>query len=237
MARIVKEEEYVVKRNEILAVAQRLVYTKGYEQMTIQDMLDELQISKGAFYHYFGSKQALLEALIESMLDEMERLLIAVVYDAQLSALEKFQGFFDTLVRWKTEKKTFLLTLVRVWYADDNAIIRQKARATAIKHNTPLLTVIIRQGMQEGVMATSYPEQVGEVILSLVYDLSDTLGRLMLSFEPSSDAWLHLKSTVGAYIDALERILGVSTGALSPVDAETLIEMVKEWFDAAGDNV
>ena len=65
MARIVKEEEYVEKRNEILAVAQRLVYTKGYEQMTIQDMLDELQISKGAFYHYFGSKQALLEALIE----------------------------------------------------------------------------------------------------------------------------------------------------------------------------
>ncbi len=236
MARIVKEEEYVVKRNEILAVAQRLVYTKGYEQMTIQDMLDELQISKGAFYHYFGSKQALLEALIESMLDEMERLLIPVVHDAHLSALEKFQGFFGTLISWKTEKKTFLLTLLRVWYADDNAIVREKARATAIKHNTPLLTVIIRQGIQEGVMTTSYPEQVGEVILSLGYGLSDTLGRVLLSFEPSSDDWQHVNSTIGAYTDALERILGVSTGALSPIDAETIIEMLKEWFDAARDN-
>ena len=70
MARIVKEQAYAEKRNEILDVAQRLVYTKGYEQMTIQDILDDLQISKGAFYHYFDSKQALLEALIERMLQE-----------------------------------------------------------------------------------------------------------------------------------------------------------------------
>ena len=236
MARVVKEEEYVVKRNEILAVAQRLVYTKGYEQMTIQDILDDLQISKGAFYHYFGSKQALLEALIEGMLDEMERLLIPIVHDAHLSAFEKFQGFFGTLFRWKTAQKTFLLTLLRVWYADDNAIVREKARATAVKHNAPLLTMIIHQGIQEGVMKTSYPDQVGEVIMFLGYDLSDTLGRLLLSFEPSSNAWQHLKSTIAAYTDAFERILGVSAGALSPLDAETVIAMMKEWIDLARGN-
>ena len=61
MARSVNEKEYAVKRNEILDVAQRFVYTRGYEQMSIQDILDELHISKGAFYHYFDSKQALLE--------------------------------------------------------------------------------------------------------------------------------------------------------------------------------
>ncbi len=47
-------------RNEILDVAQRLIYTRGYEQMTIQDILDDLGISKGAFHHYSGSRQALL---------------------------------------------------------------------------------------------------------------------------------------------------------------------------------
>jgi AcrR family transcriptional regulator len=49
MARIVKEEEYAARRNEILDAAQRLVYTKGYEHMTIQDILDDRHISKGAF--------------------------------------------------------------------------------------------------------------------------------------------------------------------------------------------
>src|SRR6266481_3196300 len=84
MARIVKEEAYAVKRNEILDVAQRLVYTKGYEQMTIQDILDELQISKGAFYHYFDSKQALLEAVIERIGEEAEPLVLSIVDDPEL---------------------------------------------------------------------------------------------------------------------------------------------------------
>ena len=57
MARTIKGPSE--KRNEILDSARRLVYSKGYEQMTIQDILGELQISKGAFYHYFDSKGAL----------------------------------------------------------------------------------------------------------------------------------------------------------------------------------
>ena len=65
MARIVKKEAYAARRNEILDATRRLVYTKGYEQMSVQDILDALQISKGAFYHYFGSKGEALDSLIE----------------------------------------------------------------------------------------------------------------------------------------------------------------------------
>src|SRR5436305_13128121 len=100
MPRIVKEEEYAGKRNAILDAAQRLVQTKGYEQMTIQDLLDDLQISKGAFYHYFTSKQALLEALIERMEEVIEPLVAVIVHDSHLSALEKLRRLFVTVSRW-----------------------------------------------------------------------------------------------------------------------------------------
>src|SRR4249920_3758376 len=102
MARIVKEQAYAVKRNEILDATQRLVYTKGYEQMTIQDILDELQISKGAFYHYFDSKQALLEALIERTLDQGIKLILPIVQNPHLPALEKLQSYFARIARWRT---------------------------------------------------------------------------------------------------------------------------------------
>jgi hypothetical protein len=59
MARIGKEQEYTKKRNEILAAAQRLVFTKVYKRLTIQDIQAELNISGGAFYLYFDSKPAL----------------------------------------------------------------------------------------------------------------------------------------------------------------------------------
>jgi len=224
MARIVKE--HAVRRNEILDVAQRLVYTKGYEQMTIQDILDDLQISKGAFYHYFDSKQALLEAITERLQNEVERLLIPIAQDAHLSALAKLQRFFPTLSGWKTARRTFLLTLMRVLYADDNAIFRQKVRVLAIERITPLLTAIINQGIREGVLTTAYPEQVGEVIISLGWDLGDTLARLLLSSEPGRDDFPHAERIVATYADALERILGAPSGSLSIIDPQ----MLQEWF-------
>ena len=81
MVRVVKESS--VRRNEILDVAQQLVFTKGYEQMTIQDILDGLHISKGAFYHYFDSKGDLLEALVERMASDGMRLLLPIVEDLE----------------------------------------------------------------------------------------------------------------------------------------------------------
>src|SRR5437764_5479379 len=180
MARIVKEQEYALRRNAILDVAQRLVVTRGYEQMTIQDILDDLQISKGAFYHYFDSKQALLEALLERMQQELEPLLITLGQDSFLPALEKLRRFYAMLSRYKTGQKAFFLELVRVWYADDNAIVRQKMRAAGVKWITPWLVEIIRQGIQEGVFMTSYPDELGKVVLSLVESLTDALAEFLL---------------------------------------------------------
>ncbi len=226
MARIVKEQEYAARRSAILDVAQRLVETKGYEQMTIQDLLDNLQISSGAFYHYFDSKPALLEALITRMLDEVEQLLLPIVHDPELAALDKLQRFFAALNQWKIAQKPFVLGFMRVWYTDDNAIVRQKLHTTGVKRVAPWLTAIIRQGVQEGVLTTSYPDQAGRVILSLVNDLGDTLAGLLLSEEPKQDDLFHLERIVAASTDALERVLGVPSASLQLVDAQTLREWV-----------
>jgi len=232
MPRIVKEEEYAGKRNAILDVAQRLVYTKGYEQMTIQDMLDDLQISKGAFYHYFDSKQAVLEALVERMGEEALHLLLPIVHDPLLPALEKLQRYLAIANRWKIGQKAFILALLHVWFTDDNAIMRQKLRAAAIREIAPLLAEIIRQGIQEGVMTVTYPDQLGEVLASLVQDAGETIGALILSFDPERDDMQHVERTVAVYTDAFERVLGVPPGSLTLVDDQRL----KEWFVAPREN-
>src|SRR2546421_6566264 len=228
MARIVKEQEYALRRNAILDVAQRLVVTKGYEQMTIQDMLDDLQISKGAFYHYFDSKQALLEALVERIGEGAVQLLLPIVHDPLLPALDKFQRYLATANRWKVGQKAFFLALLRVWFTDDNAIVRQKLRATAIREIAPLLAEIIRQGNQEGVMTAPYPDQLGEVIASLAQDAGETIGALLLSFDPERDDMQRVERTVAVYTDAFERVLGVPAGSLILIDDQTL----KEWFSS-----
>lgn len=50
-------------RQEILSIADRLFCTKGYDNTSVQDILDILHGSKGGFYHHFPSKGAVLETL------------------------------------------------------------------------------------------------------------------------------------------------------------------------------
>src|SRR5256885_16974182 len=69
MARTVNAEVHTVRREAFVDAAERLMQTRGYEQMSVQDVLDDLGASRGAFYHYFDSKQALLEAVLDRMVD------------------------------------------------------------------------------------------------------------------------------------------------------------------------
>src|SRR5690349_5421646 len=101
MVRTVNAQEYTQRRNAILDATNRLLLSRGHEQMTIMDIVEELQISKGAFYHYFDSKQAAFSALLERMGQELDQHLFPLVQDSALPALEKLQSFFDALAGWK----------------------------------------------------------------------------------------------------------------------------------------
>jgi AcrR family transcriptional regulator len=228
MARTVNEKDYAVKRNQILDATQRLIYTKGYEQMAIQDILDALQISKGAFYHYFDSKPALLEALIERMQQEALRLLTPIVRDPHLPALAKLQRYFDAAVQWKTARKTFMIELVRIWYADHNAIVRQKMWAMLSKNAMPLVIEILQQGIREGVFTIPFPDQIGAIFLSFIQGIGDGFAELLLSPEPYGDELQRAERLVTAYNDVLERVLGAPAGSVHLMDAESL----RAWFVA-----
>jgi AcrR family transcriptional regulator len=84
-----------LRREAFVDVAERLIRAKGYEQMTVQDVLEELDASRGAFYHYFDSKVALLEAVVEHMVDAAIATLAPVMADPDLAALTKLERLFS----------------------------------------------------------------------------------------------------------------------------------------------
>lgn len=231
MARTVNQEEYAAKRNQILDAAQRLVYSKGYERMTLQDILADIQISSGAFYHYFESKSAVLDAFIERIKNEVEEPLLSIVHDPHLSAISKLQRFFDTLDHLRVVHKTDVIELGRVWYADDNAIVRQKVDEAIVKQRAPLLTAIVHQGVQEGIFTTTYPELSGEIILSLLQSMGNTHAKALLMLGQERDETSLSESllvTHAAYMDAIERVVGAPSNSLYRVDSNA----VQVWITA-----
>ena len=233
MARIVKQEEYDLRRNNILDAAQRLVYTKGYEQMSIQDILAEVQISKGAFYHYFASKQDLMEGMIERMASQGLALMLPIVEDTRLDASQKMMRLFDFAARWKSARKEVLMTLVKVWYADDNALLRQKSQAALLPRITPLITRIIRQGNDEGLFHTAFPEQTCEIVFSMMMGIGESMIKQLLLPDPNFEVVQYLEGLTASYQDAIERVLGATPGSLPLFDPS----IFREWFPPSNGHI
>jgi hypothetical protein len=153
-------------------------------------------------------------------------LLLPIVEDEHLTATEKLLRVFEVAARWKTDRKEYLLTLVNVWYADNNAVLRQKAQAAVLPQITPLITPILRQGISEGVFHTAYPDQLSGIIFSVLQSFGDTLVALIVQQELTSEALQRLESLAASHQDAMERILGANPGSLPLFETSLL----REWF-------
>jgi len=224
--RTVNKESHASRRDEFIDAGQRLIQSKGYEQLSIDDVLAETGASKGAFYHYFGSKQALLEAVVDRMVEGGIAVVGRVVANPDMTAIEKLHAYFSTLAGYKAERKEFVLRLIEVWYSDDNAIVRDKFRKEAVRLVTPQFAAIIRQGVAEGVFTLTQPEQMARVVLSLMLDTGDEAGELYAARHNGLISVDEVRQRISTYESALERVLGVPAGTLHLVEESTL----QEWF-------
>jgi AcrR family transcriptional regulator len=226
MARTVDPHAHAVKRGEILDAALELVRTQGYERMAVQDLLDALRISKGAFYHYFDSKGALLEALVDRLLDGAEEVLAPIARDPHLAAPDALGRFFAAFARYKASEKPFILAVLPVWYADDNAIVREKERAALADRLAPLVGAIIQRGCARGAFAVTYPDQAARLVLGLTQDLADRLALALIAGPAGTGAAPSVATLVAATTEAVERVLGAPAGSIRLADART----IDAWF-------
>jgi AcrR family transcriptional regulator len=236
MARTVKPHEREAKRRDILDAAHRLVTTKGYERMTIQDILAQLEISSGAFYHYFRSKPEVLEALVERIREDTGAPLLRIVGDPTRSAGEKLRAYFDTLDQIRLARQATVIALLQVWYTDANAVVRQKVETATTVWRAPLISEIARQGVSEGLFSTPFPDRAGEIVLALTNGMAAAHARLMLAFmdtrgtSDTRDERRFIDEALGlhaAFLDAVERVLGAPSGTLRRGDRATARLWVK----------
>ena len=222
MARTVNATRHMVRRDAFLDVAQRLVQAKGYEAMSIQDVLDELEASKGAFYHYFDSKQALLEAVVERFADVAIAELAPVLNDPKLPALRKLERFFAGIARRKAEQKELMLAIIEIWNSDGNAIVREKLRRLTVSRMVPLLSAVIKQGTDEGVFRVASPDETATVFVSLMLGFQELANDYFIARQAGTITFAVVQRSVASFTEAFERILGIPKGSLTLTDESTL---------------
>src|SRR5258708_7568681 len=226
MARTVNPTLHTVRRDAFLDVAQRFVQTKGFDAMSIQDVLDDLDASKGAFYHYFDSKQALLEAVVDRFADAAMVTIDPILNDPDLPAQRKLERIFAGIASFKAQQKEFVLAIIKVWNSDGNAIVREKLRRMTVTRLVPVLTSVIEQGIREGTFAAQSPGETAMVLTSLMQGFQQQANDLFMARQAGTIGFDVVQRSVAANTEAFERILGTPKGSLTIIDEPTL----RFWF-------
>ncbi|THK34380.1 TetR/AcrR family transcriptional regulator [Ensifer sp. MPMI2T] len=214
MARIIKSPD--VRTNELIDCAQRLFFERGYENTTVNDVIREAGLSKGAFYHYFASKEALLEALAARMarlsLDEMRPLL----EDPSLDAVGRLNALFANSRRMKVDMAPQLKNTFNALFKPENIVLYHRIDEALIAVTLPFMTEILRRGQEEGSLDAPDPEAMALMLLNLRLGVAKVMYRALQQAEAGDveSAAAMLDGWMQSYGLAVERILKLPEGSI-----------------------
>src|SRR5690554_1772865 len=97
------------RKAQIIQIALNLFAKKGYENITINNIIDEAGLSKGGFYHHYDSKEALLEDIAQMFIGEVVTIVGTIAEREDLSALQKTNEYIKQVNVYK-EGKTVEVT-------------------------------------------------------------------------------------------------------------------------------
>lgn len=153
-----KYPEVTVER--ILDVSQRLFLEKGYENTTIQDIVDELGgLTKGAVYHHFKSKEEIMDAVGDRMFFSNNPF-EAVRGRTDLNGLQKLR---EAVRLNQSDEERVRLTAQSVPIAKSPRLLQEMIVSNR-KVLTPYFLELIEEGNRDGSMHTAYPREIAELL-------------------------------------------------------------------------
>ena len=201
--RIVKEA--AERRNEILDVAERLFCTRGYDNTSTNDILAEIGIARGTLYYHFKSKEDILDAMIDRILDDITAKASRIALDESRPVLERLT---KTVLAANVDTKTGDMILEQV-HKPQNALMHAKMQERLINQLIPLFVKMIKDGMKQGIMQTDYPEDTMQMLLmysntvfddSIAYSEEEKKGKVK-SFIGNTEILLHMEK--GSLLEAM----------------------------------
>ena len=134
-------------------------------------------------------------------------------------------------MQWKSGQKAYMMAILKAWYSDENALVRQKMIMTSTINLGELLNRVFLEGIKQGVFHTDYPEMAGRIVFALMTQMSDSLGHILLRVNSDppgngNDVIKAMEQIICSYTDAIEKILGAESGSIHLID----LEAMKEWI-------
>lgn len=195
---------FPIKRLEIIKIALDLFLKNGYEQTKISHIMKEADLSKGGMYHYFDSKEAILDGVIEYALTEElnnfeEKLNLAV------TVFDKLALFLDNSA---LDYSDYLTKFTQFKRSPESSIVTYRIKAISASFGIPYLQTILEFGIKTKVFHTDYPEELAFVLYHAGEELFYSVASLKQTEAPDKNHLIRRK--MAAFNQLLSRSLNVN---------------------------
>lgn len=159
-----RTETETVRQEQILAAARKVFKEKGYDGITIADIVKEAGVAQGTFYLYFSSKRDAFLALSQQ-LDQAAAMTVSGAYDPALTFEERLRAL--TKAGFECGKRN--ADLVRlVHFGADSMPIDVQAEFLKNSPQIGTLTQVFEQAIEAGDMEPMDPEITARLIWGMV---------------------------------------------------------------------
>lgn len=154
-------------RKRIVETATQLFLENGYENTTIQDIIDHLGgLTKGAVYHHFKSKNDILAAVMENVYADNHLLddWTGILRKSNLTGKEKIKEMLVTSLSDPDEKR---FVSMKVDYKKTPELLSDYLNRT-VNHLAPCyFEPAVTEGIKDGSIQTDYPKELSQVMVLL----------------------------------------------------------------------
>lgn len=150
------------KRELIFDALGDLMNTVPFKDISVDSIARAAGVAKGTVYYYFDSKEEILDNLIERSYRRAIREYLNSVTNEQTALGRIKQLFRCATAEDFGNKQNLLMTL----HLHEDAILHIKLKTVAVQELSPILTVLLEQGIEEGSIKTEYPKESAEIILT-----------------------------------------------------------------------
>ncbi|AIZ56393.1 putative DNA-binding transcriptional regulator [Candidatus Methanoplasma termitum] len=189
-------------KTEIIRAATDLFARNGYEYTTIEDILREWGGSKGSLYYYFKSKEEILDAVVQTLVENEEERIRDILSENEFGTLEMLNLFLAACLGRNRQ----LYGLEAEIYRSRNITLSYRIAKMYIERSILLLEPIIRKGVDEGFFKTDHPAETIEFAL-----IVEEFVFKYPMFECGDEQYLR---KISAYQSLLENMLGLERGSL-----------------------
>ena len=211
MARI---RDFDRTRSLLLKTASQLFAAEGYDRISVDRIIREAGVSKGAFYHHFATKEEILDAVTASIVSTLMGEIEHAIGDRSTSALVRLNRFFETSRVWKLAHLGLLKEVLVALYRDENATMLRKIQTNSVDVCAPPLADILEQGIAEGVFNVPHPQDAARLIMQLGLGMQTDAVRALTQPEMNDEVLTTLQRRISLLVEMVERMLGAPKGSI-----------------------